>query len=52
MSELPEIDLVLDRWDVVKLFSDRGVLDVSINDLTHFDAQNSPNPPGMLRNDV
>ena len=45
VSELPERDMVLDRWDVVRLFSDGGVLDVSIDDLTHFDAQNSPNPP-------
>ena len=45
VSELPERDLVLDRWDVVKLFPYGGVLDVSIDDLTHFDTQNSPNPP-------
>ena len=45
VSELPEHDLVLDRWDVVKLFPHGGVLDVTINDITHFDTQNSPNPP-------
>ena len=43
--ELPERDLVLDFWDVVKFFPDGGVLDVLINDLTHFDTQNSTNPP-------
>ena len=32
------------RWDIVKLFSDGGVRDVSIDDLTHFDAQDSPDP--------
>ena len=45
VSELPERNLVLDCWDVVKLFSVGGVLDVSIDDLTHFDAQDSRNPP-------
>ena len=45
VSELPERDLVLDSWDVVKLFPDGGVRDVSIDDLTHFDTQNTPNPP-------
>ena len=45
VSELPERDLVLDCWDVVKLFLDGGVLDVSIDNLTHFDAQDSPNSP-------
>ena len=45
VSELPERDLVLDRWNIVKLFSDGGVLDVSTNDLTHFDAQDLPDPP-------
>ena len=45
VSELPERDLVLYHWDVVKCFPDGGVLDVSIDDLTHFDTQNSPNPP-------
>ena len=45
LSELPERNLVLDRWDFVKPFPDGGVLNVSINDLTHFDTQNSPNPP-------
>ena len=45
VSKLPERDIVLDRWDVVKLFPDGGVLNVLIDDLTHFDMQNSPNPP-------
>ena len=45
VSELPERDLVLDPWDVVKRFSDGGVLDVLIEDLNHFDAQDLPNPP-------
>ena len=45
VSELPERDLVLDRWDVVKLFTDGGVLDVLIDDLKHFDTQNLPNTP-------
>ena len=45
VSELPERDLVLDSWDVVKRFPYGGVIDVSIDDLTHFDTQNSPNPP-------
>ena len=38
VSDLPERNLILDRWDIVKLFSDGSVLDVSIYDLTHFDA--------------
>ena len=45
VSELPECDPVLDCWDAVKLFLDGGVLDVSIDDMTHLDAQDSPNPP-------
>ena len=45
VSELPERDLVLDCWDVVKLFSDGGVIYVLIDDLTRFDAQYLPNPP-------
>ena len=45
VSELPERNLVLDRWDVVKLFPYGSVLGVLIDDLTHFDTQNSPNPP-------
>ena len=45
VSELPERNIVLDRWDVVKTFPDGGVLNVSIDDLTHFDTQNSPNLP-------
>ena len=45
VSELLERDLVLDRWNIVNLFLDGGVLDVSINDLTNFDAQDSPDPP-------
>ena len=45
VSELPERNLVLDRWDIVKLFSDGGVLDVLIYDLNHFDAQDLPDPP-------
>ena len=45
VSELPEHDLVLDRWDVVTIFPDGGVLDVLIDDLKHFDTQNSPDPP-------
>ena len=45
VSEQPENNLVLDRWDVVKRFSDGGVIDLLIDDLNHFDEQNSPNPP-------
>ena len=45
LSELPERDLVLDRWDIVKLFSVGGVLYVLINDLTNFDVQYLPDPP-------
>ena len=45
VSELPERDLVLDSWDVVKLFSDGGVIYVLIDDLTRFDAQSLPNTP-------
>ena len=45
VSEFPERDLALDCWDVVNFFPDGGVLDVLIDDLTHFDTQNSPNPP-------
>ena len=45
VSELPERNLVLDRWDIVKNFSDGDVLDVCIDELTHFDAQDSPIPP-------
>ena len=45
VSELLERDLVLDRWDDVKNFPGGGVLDVLIDDLTHFDTHNSPNPP-------
>ena len=45
LSELPERNLVLDRWDFVKLFPDGGVLNVSIDDLTHSDTQNLPKPP-------
>ena len=45
LSELPERDMVLDRWDIVNLFSVGGVLDVLIDDLTHFDVQYLPDPP-------
>ena len=45
VSELLEFNMVLDRWNIVKRFSDGGVIDVSIDDLTHFDAQDSPDPP-------
>ena len=45
VSELLEFNMVLDRWNIVKRFSDGGVIDVSIDDLTHFDAQDLPDPP-------
>ena len=45
VSELPEPDLVLNCCNIVKLFSDGGILDVLIDDLTHFDAQDTSNPP-------